>query len=163
MENEAIKSGTKKENINLKQKELLVEYILQNKFVLLSSNANRFQKNIKWDELKDALNAYQPPSKDVQKWKRVSFLIVFNSLFRYYKSFVSFKVWQDLRKDVVSKQKKIRAHSNQTGGGPQIELKLSTLDQKIFSIIGDGSIDGDPQLGEIGFQNLNSQSKFLFP
>lgn len=154
----------KDENINLLQKNLFVDFIFDNKYTLLSANANRFEKETKWNELVELLNNNGPPTKDVKKWKRVSFFLFFTRLFSLYFSYFNniSKVWQDLKKDVRLKENKIRAHSNQTGGGPQIELKLTDLEEKVGSICNDDSRKCETQLEEMGLQNSTLLCNLFF-
>lgn len=50
--------------------------------------------------------------------------------------------------------KEIRQHTNQTGGGPPINLELNPLENRIVQTVGKDSLDGDENVGEIGFGTM---------
>lgn len=52
---------------------------------------------------------------------------------------------------VKEKVKLIRQHRNRNGGGPPTTLALTPFEERIKSICGSALMDGDPNLGEIGF------------
>lgn len=58
------------------------------------------------------------------------------------------------------KVQKIRQHRNRTGGGPQSDIFLSDVEEKIVQIIGLFSADGDTQLMEIGFDDSNESKSY---
>lgn len=60
------------QNITVKQKQILVEFISTNKSAFSPNSKNRFQREIKWEELAAILNANGPPNKEIEKWKQVS-------------------------------------------------------------------------------------------
>lgn len=60
------------EKITLKQKQIMIEFISSHRNAFSANCKNRFQKEMKWNDLTDTLNKNGPPTKQVEKWKQVS-------------------------------------------------------------------------------------------
>lgn len=58
-------------SITQKQKRILVEFISSHKKTFSLHHKNRFQREMKWNDLTEILNKNGPPSKDTNKWKKV--------------------------------------------------------------------------------------------
>lgn len=61
-------------NIQVTQKELMVDYMQQNyKFLFgkFASSQGKHNKDVKWNQLCVSLNAAGPPTKTMEKWKSV--------------------------------------------------------------------------------------------
>lgn len=58
---------------------------------------------------------------------------------------------------VKEKVKLIRQHRNRTGGGPPTTLVLTPFEERIKSICGSALLDGDPDVGEIGFTKPSNE------
>lgn len=78
--------------VSQRQKDLLADFMSENYLILFGKFSGGQGKNVKskkWDEITKILNENGPPSKEVEKWKRVRF---FNYYHYDYKSvLVSFK------------------------------------------------------------------------
>lgn len=63
--------------------------------------------------------------------------------------------WFDFKGKTKDKLKEIRQHRNKTGGGPPCNIVLTDFEERLISIVGLSSLDGDSDLNEIGLGNSN--------
>lgn len=62
--------------VNIQQKGALVDFMAQNEVFLFgkfNTTKGTGAKSAKWNEIVEVLNSLGPPSKGVEKWKKVSF------------------------------------------------------------------------------------------
>lgn len=64
------------EKITPKQKQIMIEFISTHRKAFSANCKNRFQKEMKWNDLTDILNQNGPPNKQLEKWKQVSLSVV---------------------------------------------------------------------------------------
>lgn len=63
-----------KKNITQVQKDVLVEFMVENHTQLFGKFSNlhgKQFKDAKWEEIVESLNSLGPPTKSVDQWKRV--------------------------------------------------------------------------------------------
>ncbi|XP_031328555.1 uncharacterized protein LOC116164491 [Photinus pyralis] len=113
------------------QKLILVQFLKKNKNVVAGKTSPNFtNKNIheKWKTVAASLNSTGRPYKDWKNWR---------------------KTWQDLYSRVKAKAARINRSTNQTGGGPPSDEKLTTFEQDIVdTFIKPVVVEGDSLIKE---------------
>lgn len=76
----AAQEKPKNVKVSQRQKEALIDFMGANFSVLFgkfSSSSGKIVKDKKWNEITNQLNLLGPPTKDIEKWKRVRILVLF--------------------------------------------------------------------------------------
>lgn len=91
---------TENKKVTAEQKQIIIDYMQENHIYLVGKFGGvegRVNKDEKWKEITNILNALGPPKKDAAKWK---------------------KCWADMKSEVKKKLQLQRQNRNQTGAGP---------------------------------------------
>ncbi|CAG9820658.1 unnamed protein product [Phaedon cochleariae] len=101
--------------------------IITNRF---STHFNGKQKNVElWEDLATKLNSLGQGERSVEEWK---------------------KKLADWKSKTKAKSAKIYKYIHGTGGGPSINIKLTTLEEKLLSLMGTAAAYGDKTVAEKG-------------
>ncbi|KAK4882623.1 hypothetical protein RN001_005942 [Aquatica leii] len=81
----------------------------------------------KWILIASKLNAIPGGQKDWKQWR---------------------KTWQDIKSRIKSKQASIKRYERGTGGGPPLKETITSVEEKVLSVINPTSIVGDGTINE---------------
>ncbi|XP_023243047.1 uncharacterized protein LOC111641154 [Centruroides sculpturatus] len=141
-------SNTLFKKISDEQKEILVTYIENNKKLNSGKFDNEFTRKKQlhmWSELVEKLNACFGAKKSIVEWK---------------------KCWLDMKRNAKEKASRIRNSREKTGGGRESSEKLSSLQERIISLMGDTVVLGQQNTVESEveeFSNLLQTEESILP
>lgn len=127
-----------------------VEFLMNDEAIRTNKNTPNNPNAVEeaYEELANNLNAMGGPCRTAAAWKKVRLYILIPIENVFMKN--NFCRYLLTGEAAQKKARTLNSHSTATGGGPQIDIKLSELETKLLDAIGRVVIDGAANVPEIG-------------